>query len=332
MFMRTSFIILHLVSLVTLSASAVCDSLKPAIPVGVITPLSGDFTRYGEKVRTGILSVDAENLNWIFEDEGCKPAAAVAAFQKLLHRDGVKFLIGPGCGSPQVSIAGMLSRAQALAILGNSAPERVFKLSNGNMLSVQHSVEGESAYNASQAFARGARRAVILFMESDFGRAHEESFRSHFKGRVIETLTYASDPTALRAMIPRIAKLSPDILYVPDAAPLMHGLAAALKSGMQSPPQIHGVYSFQSQDILDAVAGSGEGIIFSYPRIAGDALEHFPALAAKLLSAAVAACKDPTVECVRGDLLKQNSFNQQGVLEGDIGLKTIRDGQFVWIN
>src|SRR5262249_10203327 len=138
--------------------------------------------------------------------------------------------LGPWCGSPQTTLAPMLARDKQLAILGSSAPRRVFQLSAGRMFSVQHSIEQESAFNAREAYRLGARRVAILFFENDFSRAHEAAFRENFKGEVLETLTYSTpDAASLRPLVMRIRSMKPDTLYVPDAFPLMHGLMKELR-------------------------------------------------------------------------------------------------------
>ena len=144
--------------------------------VGVILPMTGDFAQYGDKVRQGLESTRPEGVRYIYEDEGCSPKTAVSAHKKLTAVDGVQLLIGPWCGSPQTAVASLLPRSRQIALLGSSAPERVFELSGGRMLSVQPSIEQESTFNAEQAYRIGARNVVIVFLENDFSRAHEAAF------------------------------------------------------------------------------------------------------------------------------------------------------------
>jgi ABC-type branched-subunit amino acid transport system substrate-binding protein len=152
--------------------------------VGVILPMTGEFARYGERIRQGIEGKRSKSVKFVYEDEGCNPAKAVGAYHKLRAATGAELLLGPWCGSPQVAVAALLKKTNGLAVLGSSAPERVFELSGGQMLSVQPSIESESRFNAHEAFRLGARRVVIVFLENDFSRAHEAEFRAAFKGEV----------------------------------------------------------------------------------------------------------------------------------------------------
>jgi ABC-type branched-subunit amino acid transport system substrate-binding protein len=297
---------------------------------GVILPMTGDFARYGEKVRASLESKLDPRLRFVYEDEGCNPKSAASAYQKLTAMSGIKLFIGPWCGSPQVVVAGLLRKADQIAILGSSAPERVYELSDGRMFSVQPSIESESKFNAEKAMEMGAKRVVILFLKNDFSRAHEAAFRENFKGDVLERLTYAtSDAAALKPLIMRIRQLHPDTLYVPDAAPLMHGLLKQLVNLGLKELRVISVYSAQAEDVLAAMGDAGEGLLYSYPKIEGRALEYFPQLAVTVLNFALDACPSQASACISAAIKKRFDFDEHGTLPGELMLKTVRAGNFV---
>lgn len=299
--------------------------------VGVILPMTGDFARYGEKVREGLESKKPSAIKFVYEDEGCNPRVAVSAFHKLRAADKLTLFLGPWCGSPQIAVASLLDKSGGLAILASSAPERVFELSAGRMLSVAPSIEAESSFNAREAYRLGARKVVIVFLENDFSRAHEAAFRKSFQGDVLDTLVYSSpDASALRSMATQIKQLSPDTLYVPDASPLMHGLTRQLTNLGLTGLRLMSVYSAQSDDVLAAVGKSGEGLVLSYPKIEGEALHHYPMIATEMLSFGLRECREKTPECVREAITRRYHFDEHGTLKGELALKTISNGSFVW--
>jgi hypothetical protein len=71
--------------------------------VGVILPMTGDFARYGEKIRVGLESGKPPNVRYVYEDEGCEPRKAVSSYQKLSAVDGIRVFLGSWCGSPQLA-------------------------------------------------------------------------------------------------------------------------------------------------------------------------------------------------------------------------------------
>lgn len=299
--------------------------------VGAIVPLSGEFARYGDVVRRGIESGTTGDIELLFEDEACLPARTISAYKKLTAVDGVTIFLGPMCGSPQMVLAPLIGAAKHVALLGSAAPEIVHERSGRRMFSVQHSIEQESRYNAEHAYKRGRRKAVIVFAEADYGRAHERAFREAFQGEVIETFAVEEfDSATTRSIALRIRTLAPDLIYIPDASPMLQGfLKGARELGVRD-VEILSVYSTQSDDVLNAVGESGEGLLYSYPDIEGDeeALHYFPRRASEILSAIVTKC-GANPECVHSQLRTQYPFDENGVLKGGLILKTIRGGKFV---
>jgi ABC-type branched-subunit amino acid transport system substrate-binding protein len=320
---------------VFLASLAVCARTaahaQPPETIGVILPMTGDFARYGEKVREGLESKKTDSVKFVYEDEGCNPRSAVSAFHKLRAADKLGLFLGPWCGSPQIAVASLLNKSGGLAILGSSAPERVFPLSGGRMFSVQPSIETESTFNAKEAYRLGARKVVIVFLENDFSRAHEAAFRKAFQGQVLDTLVYASpDASALRTIATQIKKLSPDTLYIPDASPLMHGIVRQLANMGVTGLRLMSVYSAQSDDVLTAVGKSGEDLILSYPKIEGEALHYYPRLASEIFMHGLQECKEKTPECVKKAITGRYRFDKHGTLQGELALKIISNGKFVW--
>lgn len=311
-------------------AAALAQGQEMRPPIGVIVPLTGDFARYGQKIRTGLEQVKPPGVQYVYEDEGCDPAKAVSAYQKLSAVNGIRFFLGPWCGSPQMAVAPLLAKHRQIAVLGASAPRAVYQASGGRVFSSQHSIEEESIFNARQAYRLGAKRVVILFFENSFSRAHEAAFREAFRGEVLQTFAYQSlDVSVIKSLALSIKRLNPDALYVPDAFPLMHGLLRELHQVGLKGKRIFSVYSAQSEDVLKAVGPYGEGMIYSYPAIGDkEALEHFPALAAQILLRALKKCPAAKENCVIQALRAQNSFDQFGVLQGKLTLKTIKEGRF----
>ncbi len=306
------------------------EAQEAKVKVGVIVPLSGMFVRYGEKIQNAISRFSNPKIEFVYEDEGCDARIAVTAYKKLSEIDGVKYFIGPFCGSPQSALAPLLEKKEQIAILGSSAPASVFSMSDKRMFSTQHSIEEESAFLAQEAFKYGAKKVVIVFSENQFSRAHESAFRAHFNGEILETCAYSSDGSSeLKAIALRIKKLRPDALYVPDATPLMTGLIRELEViGISNLP-IYSIYSMQSDDVLKVIGNGKERITYSYPDIGGkEALDYFPTLAAKTILDAIGKCGNDAT-CSKNYMLSRKDFNGVGVLSGQMILKTIRNGEFV---
>ena len=182
---------------------------------------------------------------------------AVQAFQKLSSVDEIKVFFGPVCGSPQTAIAPLLARNNQFVLLGNAAPESVYKLSKGRMLSTQHSIESESRFLAEQMNQQAIRSVVLVFQESDFSRTHEAAFRSAFKGQILEVVAFNSEDTsAIKTASLIIKRKRPDAVFSPDATPFFLGLTKELDNIGLSGITIWSVYGTQTDAVLDVVKDS----------------------------------------------------------------------------
>jgi hypothetical protein len=85
-----------------LASLAVCVGIaghaQPFDPIGVILPMTGDFARYGERVREGLESKKIDSVKFVYEDEGGNPRSAVSAFHKLRASDKLSFFWAHGVG------------------------------------------------------------------------------------------------------------------------------------------------------------------------------------------------------------------------------------------
>ena len=300
--------------------------------IGVILPLTGAFARYGMRIQKTISEYSNDKVEFVFEDEGCDPKTAFTAYKKLTELNQVKYFLGPWCGSPQNAVAPQIKVRNQLVMLGSSASVAVYASSGERMFSTQHSIEDEAAFVAQQVAKTGAKKVVIVFRENQFSRAHEASFRAHFNGEILRTFAYSSDDiTELQSIALQVKKLKPDVLFIPDAFPLMAGFVKELNAIRVNNTRIYSVYSAQSDDVLKVLGSGGEGLIYSYPDIKDkEALDYFPLLAAKFLTGAIETCGED-VECARKHLLSKNTFDKNGVLTDTLILKTIKNGAFVYL-
>ena len=303
------------------------------VRVGVIAPLSGVFSKYGSIVRQGVIEGAGNKVDLVFEDEGCDPAKAVSAYRRLSDVEGVRYIIGPCCGSPQNAIAPLLKKREQILMLPNSAAGGVHKAADGRVYSAQYPIESESRFNAEQVLARGNKSVVVVFTESEFSRTHEKAFISAYRGKVLESIAMpALDASLIKTAALRIKALGPDAVYVPDASPFFGGLLTELRKVGVDSIKVFSVYSAQSNDLLAAEGSSAEGLVYSYPDIAdADAVSWFARLSGRIIADAAVECAGEYA-CVKKSIDESEAFSAEGALTGKIVLKGVRNGAFVRID
>ncbi len=306
-----------------------CFAENALTKIGVIVPLSGPGARFGESVKSGILTNSSLKDKLIFEDSACLSKNTITAHKKLTDFNKINFLIGPACGSPQTVLAPLIKKHKQIAILPSSAPRSVFKDSGGRMFSTAFSIDKESEFNAKNMIKLGAKNVVVLFAEHDYGRTHERAFKKHFSGNILDTLVYdPNNPETLNSLIIKVKQLKPDSLYVPDLFPIMHGLLKKLKVMHLEKIKIYSTYGAES-DYLEDIMHEANGLIYSYPDIKGkNAQIYFAEIAGKVVEKVIEACPKLKESCILNFLDKNYDFNKYGILEGELVLKTIKDGKY----
>ncbi len=307
---------------------------EPRPRIGVIIPLTGNFANYGTIVRNGIESIQRPGVEWVFEDDACDPSKAVTAYKKLTESDGIPFVIGPACGSPQKAVAPMMRKRSSLALLPSAAPASVFTDSEQRMYSVQYSLDADATFIAGQMNKRGLKRVAIVYVDTDFSRSLEKSFLKAFDGGVVFRLAAPGfDVQYMKSAALKLKHIKFDSLFIPDASPFIMGFRTELKKLGVSVRPTFSVYSTQMSDVLVGERENAEGILYSYPETAAgeDAFGYFPKLAAEILSSEVLVCKGD-YECVKNRFATNSAFQSDGTLSGKIILKTIRDGKFLEVS
>lgn len=312
------------VGLLVLVAQKDRQTSEGPIRIGVIGPLTGPFADYGEDIRDGVLAVEVgEGVEFVFEDDQCDAKSAVAAFQKLTSIDGVKFIIGPGCGSPQEAVAPLLAGSDVIGLLPSAASQSLFEQSGGHYFNVQYSLEDESAFIADEMYRRGYTTVALVSYGNAFSSAHAASFREHYQGEIIYDEVLTDDNAGLLTEFTKIRAAGAQALYSPDLTFFFGGgLAKMEQLGLTIP-----VFSTYVAE-LPAAAPLTEGVYYSFPEgITGDRGAAFGLSkeSLEILMEALGECGEDT-ECVGGELLTSGAFSVSGVSTRGMLLKQIKDG------
>ena len=326
---RFTFGVLSLVFFLRLGAvSAAADEQAR---LGAILPLSGELAPFGEVVRKGIVAANTSGESIVFDDDACSPEKAVTAYQQLVNRRNVHFLLGPCCTSAVAAVSPLIRKNGQVAMNFCTGSEDIFAASGENIFHSQYSAQVEAAFNAKAMWDRGVRRPVVLLQESEFGDAHEQAFRRAYPGSEVVTLRYSgADRGQLKSLVLRMKSLNFDAVYVPLVETFLLGFMTEMNRAGVVGKQIFGIYSVQLTALVESEGRHVDGVIYSYPDLptSEDAAVYFARIATEMLAREVAKCGLDTA-CVKTNLKKDYDFDQHGFLSSRLILKTIRDGKFV---
>ena len=310
---------------------ALYAAAEPHIKIGAILPLTGQLASFGEIVRQGIEAAQIKSAQVIYDDDACLPEKAVAAYQHLVSVEHAKLFLGPCCTSAVAALAPLIKKNGHIAMNFCTGSEAVHELAGGRIFHSQYSAQAEAAFNAEAMWKLGVRKPIVLYQESEFGRAHEKAYRKAFPGSIAATLTYSGpDRGQLKSLVLKMRTLDFDGVYVPLVETFLLGFMTEMQRAGIKGKRAFGVYAVQLPAVLEAEGPNAEGILYSYPDIPPgvDAAVYFAKLAAQMLEHAAAKCGEDT-ECVRKDLLAEYDFDSHHFLTNRLLLKTIKNGAFV---
>jgi branched-chain amino acid transport system substrate-binding protein len=213
--------------------------------IGAILPLSGRARRVGELALRGLML--AANLppngpaapgspSLIFRDDGGDPARAAQAVEELATVHRVIAIIGPLDGQSALAAG---KRAQELGLPLISLSPAADVTSQGNLLFRYFpTADAEARALVASAKARKVESYAVLRPDTAYGQTMSEAFRKQaaLAGlQLVSTSEYAAGATSFGHETEQLAKSHFDALFVPDTAPELGSIAAALAAaGMWS--------------------------------------------------------------------------------------------------
>ena len=348
------------------------ESPAQILKIGSIMPLTGAAAQYGHNCMNGIKLAEKEikqsnskiKFEILFEDDNTDPKLAVSAFNKLVSVNKVPVVIGPLPSSNTMAVAPLANRNQVVLFSpGSSTP----KLTSAGPYVFRNwqSDAFEAKIMADYLLKEGKKRVAILAVNNDFGLALTDYFSTHFGskgGEIVTTESFEQDATDFRAQLTKIKISNPDGLYLLSYPKETANIVNQTRQ-MNLTANIYGVAAMEDPSLISLAGNNAEGIIYTKavePGAGDPVYNNFvkaykneygqePGLiadtgydAVKMLHKAIQ--KKETV--FNGPYIAQQlgnikdypgasglmSFDENGDIIKPVGIKSIRNGQFVWLH
>ena len=207
------------------------------ISIGVVLPLTGRLTdSFGISVSQGyelaLSEINAARpngaeLRLIIEDDQSTIEGAVAAFNKLIHQEGVSVILGPSTSGQTEEAFPIAQENQVVAISPTSAARDLSAIGDFVFrVALTTDVLTPSGIEATQTL--GYQRAATLYDETDlFSTDGDEAVREVLTARGIEvvaTETFQGGDTDFSEPLTRIQALDPDVIFVSSLPPEKSGI------------------------------------------------------------------------------------------------------------
>lgn len=342
-------------------------SPREVTKVGVILPLSGEFSAWGQSIQRTLTLIAPEftdKLVFEFEDEGnCEPAKAVSAFQKLSSSGANFFFVG--CFAGTKAILPVANKHDVLLLSVGLLDDEVFTRTT-KLINLATQLSVESRYLASHVLSRGVKRAVIFHWEDPFSNQFAGTLKDGLaSGGVTTTSTHAIQASLndFRSLLLRVKRENIDAICA-NVGEQQHPifLRQIRQSGIEAP--VFTNYPFEVQPTLIAAGKYAEGVEYTYPLNSAEGTvekakfdaafaeaygasekpnpnSYFARDGVILITDAFEKCPSRAPDCV-SQLIKATrnfeglsgevSFNPDGSNLRPYGIKKVVDGKFVWIN
>lgn len=247
------------------------------VPVGLVIPLTGNSSNYGEIMRRGLdLAVEMERdkdgnapIRVIYEDSKGTPKDGVLAAQKLILQDKTPVIVSAFSGI-LLAIAPVAEQAKVVLING---PANSPKLRNASPFLFNMAVlsDSEGAYLAEMTAKRFKTNGVAFFYQnSEFGVGFMESFEREYRrqgGELLLRESHEQNAANFRESITKAiasgAKVAAVASYYKETAQL---IKQAHEYGFK--PQWVTYSGVEAPEFLTLSAGTAEGMLYTQPGLA----------------------------------------------------------------
>jgi len=366
------FLVLLICALFLISSCTTGEVVKEeVIKIGVVLPLTGTAANYGIDTKKGIdlaleeinkEGVNGKKLELIYEDDKCQSKESLSVFEKLIHIDGVKVIVGHVCSASAMAAAPLAEQNRVVVISpGASTPD--LKYAGDYVFRTRQSISKESETLAELAYdLLNMRRIAIIHINDDYGLGAKKVIEKRFEelgGEIIAIENYEKSSTDFRTQLTKVKALNPEaiiiVTFIEDGANLAK---QARELGITT--QILSTIGIESPDTIEIAGDTVEGIIYVRPafdvksedptikefvnnfrkKYDSDPLFVFSANgydALKLAASAIEKCGYDS-ECIKEELYKVKNypgvgglitFDEYGEVNKPMIVMTIRNGEFV---
>ena len=341
---------------------------QKTMSIGVVMPLTGDLATYGQNAKNGI-EMAAQEINHkgdikvelFTEDSKGQPQTAVSAMQKLISANKVSAIVGEMGSSAFLAMAPIANR-QKVVIVSPAASSPAITNAGEYVFRIWPSDDFEASVIADYTRRKGYKKVAIVFVNNDYGRAMRETFGRKIKGfgaSIVASELFQQNSTDMRAQLTKVKAAQADVIFLisyPKDTVIF--LSQSQQLGMNLP--ILSTSTFEDPKILQAQKVAAEGVVFSSPvppDPKDDVVANFKSAYQKKFGKEPGLVADYGYDCLKilvegaqrgggtdGPSIQQGlqkiknfkgasgliNFDPNGDVVKPAGLKTVKNGKFVW--
>ncbi len=208
------------------------EGLRGEIAIGLVYPATGRLASVGAEMGNGFeLALEEINnsqlsetkLKFISEDSQGNAAGAIAAFNKLIHQDGVSAILGPATSSATEAAFPIAQQNEVVAISATAAARGLSAIGDFVFRTILTTdvliTRGIKVTQAKLSY----QKAAIIYDETDlFSADGAEVMREALTAsnvKILTTETFQNSNADFAEQLTRIKDLNPDAIFVSALPP-----------------------------------------------------------------------------------------------------------------
>lgn len=259
------------ISQITQPATPQVEDKSNEISIGVALPLTGHLASAGALMKHGLdLALGEINnrqlghtqFKFIIQDDTSTPEGAVAAFNTLIHGDGVSVILGPASSSATEAAFPIADENRIVAISPTAGARGLTAISDF-VFRIPLTTDIVVTKGIEVTYAKlGYQRVATMYDETDlFSTDRDKALQEAFTAKGVEVLTtepFRSGDTDFSAQLTRVQALNPDAIFVSALPPEKPGiLVQAGELGISVPFIVSSVTHVE----VEAAGTAAEGVI-----------------------------------------------------------------------
>lgn len=226
------FLAITLIAVVSLSlllSGCARKKEEETVKVGVILPLTGGQSTFGQSVRKGVeLALEeieksggvlGKKIECIIEDDESKTDAAQTVVTKLLTKDRVNLVLGEVVSSATLAIAPLCQRYKVPLVTPSATNVDVTKVGDYIFRTCFiDDFQGSALARFAFEELKARRAAILKDVKSDYSIGLASAFSKTFKkmgGEIVNEQAYAGGDTDFRTQLTSIKASKPDVFFIP---------------------------------------------------------------------------------------------------------------------
>jgi branched-chain amino acid transport system substrate-binding protein len=196
---------------------------REVIKIGLVSPLSGDASSYGESILNGAIlaleEVNKSSRDYVYqiipEDGKCSGGPAASAIQKLINIDRVKYIVGGACSGETLAMAPIAEQNKILLISPFSSSSEITNA--GEYIYRTAPSDATSGIFIADYIRQNHNNLAIISENTDYAQGLRDRIISRYTsigGEISFNESFSSDTKDFRSQVLKIKGSNPEAIFV----------------------------------------------------------------------------------------------------------------------